>query len=165
MFLYTMLAFVIVRFLVFIIGKIKMPFLRLNVFKRRICNIDVLIRNNFIDSQVLFATKFKALANVSVMKEIDSTKAYALVKKKFDNEITAVYQYNTFDYSESKALFNVTIFVLSDERIIELGYDYAVVLYTGRNYSWTTNLLAELATCRAAARTTVIGFANAEVMN
>lgn len=142
-----------------------MSALKLKVFKRKIRNIDIVIRNNFIDSQVLFATKFKALANVSVMKEIDSTKAYALVKKEFDNEITAVYQYNTFDYRESKALFNVTVFVLSNERIIELGYDYAVVLYTGRNYSWTTNLLAELATCRVAARTTVIGFANAESKN
>ncbi len=165
MFLYIMLVFVMVRLLVFVISKIKMPVLKWNVSKRKISDINVLIRNNFIDSQVLFATKFKALANVSLMKEIDSTKAYAFVKKKFDNEITAIYQYNTFDYSESKALFNVTIFVLSDERIIELGYDYAVVLYTGRNYSWTTNLLAELANYRVAARTTVIGFANAEAMN
>jgi hypothetical protein len=146
-------------------GKMKMPVLKLNRCKRKIPNIDVLIRNNFIDSQVLFATKFKTLANVSVMKEINSTKAYAFVKKKFDNEIKAIYQYNTFNYCESKALFNVTIFVLSDERIIELGYDYAVVLYTRRNYSWTTNLLADLANYRVAARTTVIGFANAEAMN
>jgi hypothetical protein len=165
MFIYIMLAYIIVRLVNLLVRNLKIPALKLNLFNRGIRNIDVLIRNNFIDTQVLFATKFKALANVSVMKEINSTKAYAFVKKKFENEITAVYQYNTFDYSESKALFNVTIFVLSDERIIELGYDYAVVLYTGRNYSWTTNLLAELATCRAAARTTVIGFANADAMN
>src|SRR5664279_4574504 len=134
MFLYIMLAYIIVRLVILLVRNLKIPALKLNLFKRRIRNIDVLIRNNFIDTQVLFVTKFNALANVSVMKEIDSTKAYAFVTKKFANEITAVYQYNTFDYTKNKVLFTVTIFVLRNGRIIELGYDYAVLLYIGKDY-------------------------------
>lgn len=165
MFLYIMLAFIIVRLFGLFVSNLKASVLKLNLFKRRLRNIDVLIRNNFIDTQVLFATKFNALANVSVMKEVDSTKAYAFVTKKFANEITAVYQYNTFDYTKNKALFTVTIFVMRNERIIELGYDYAVLLYTGKDYPWANNLLAELVACRVAERTKVIGFANQQVMN
>ena len=165
MFLYIMLAIIIVRLFILLVSNLKVPALKLNLFKRRIRNIDILIRNYFIDTHVLFATKFNALANVSVMKELDTTKVYSFVKKNFANEITAVYQYNTYDYDKSKVLFNVTIFVMKNERIIELGYDYAVCLYTSKNYLWATNLFAELVAFRIAERTKVIGFANTQVMN
>lgn len=165
MFLYVMLAFVIIKFVILIVSNIKIPTFKLNLFNRKIRNSDRLIRNNFIDSQVLFATKFNALANVSLIKEIDPTKAYAVVKKNFANEVKAVYQYDTFDYNENEALFNVTIFVLKNEKVIEIGSDYAVLLYTLDGYTWANNLLAEFAACRIAARTKVIGFANVQAMN
>ena len=165
MFLYVMLAYVIIRFVILIVNNVKVPAFKLGLFKRRIRNVDVLIRNNFIDSQVLFITKFNALANVGAIKEVDPTKAYAVVKKNFADEITAVYQYNTFDYNENEALFNVTIFVLKNKKIIEIGSDYAVLLNTLDDYTWAKSLLAEFAICRVAARTKVIGFANVQAMN
>ncbi len=87
-----MLTYVIIRFVNLIVSSLKFPVLKLNLFKRGIRNVDVLIRNNFIDPQVLFATQFNALANAGAIKEIDPTKAYAVVKKNFADEITAVYQ-------------------------------------------------------------------------
>jgi len=153
------------RFIIWVLSKINWRFFKLNFFTRRILNINCLFENNFIDSKVLFATRFKALANISLIKHIDTSKAYALVMENFGNEITAIHQFNTFDYDEKKVMFNLTIFVLKNKRIIELGYDYAEILYTGNHYKWANALLSNLADFRVTDRIKVIGFVNSELMN
>ena len=83
----------------------------------------------------------------------------------FAKEITEVYQYSSFDYGENKTLFNVTIFVLTNNRIVEVGFDYVEILYKSNHYDWAGNLLAQLAQCKIAERTKVIGFARSEIWN
>ena len=85
-----------------------------------------------------------------------------MILEKFKNEITTVHQYNTFDYNESKVLFNMTIFVLRNKRIIELGYDYAEILFTAKDYNWADALLSDLADFRVIDRRKVMGFVNSE---
>jgi hypothetical protein len=165
MYLYIMFLFLLLRLIIWILSNINWRAFKLNPFNRKIRNINSLFKNNFIDSKVLFATRFNALANISLIQQIDPSKAYALVMENFGNEITAVHQYNTFDYNEDKVLFNMTIFVLTNERIIELGYNYAEILYTGKDYNWANALLSDLANFRVTDRTKVIGFVNSEVMN
>ena len=127
--------------------------------------INGLFVNNFIDSKVLFVTRFRALANIGIIRFTDSTKAYALIMENFAKEITEVYQYSSFDYAENKTLFNVTIFVLKYNRIVEVGFDYVEILYKSNHYDWAGNLLAQLAQCKIAERTKVIGFARSEIWN
>src|SRR5579862_8511270 len=131
MYLYIMFIFLLMRSAMWVSGNIDWSFFKLNFFSRRILNINSLFENNFIDPKVLFATKFRALANISLIKNIDTSKAYALIMENFRNEVMAVYQFNTFDYNENKTAFNLTIFVLKNKRIVELGYDYAEIFYTG----------------------------------
>jgi hypothetical protein len=165
MYLYVMFLFLLMRFIIWMLSNINWRFFKLNFFTRRIRNINSLFENNFIDPKVLFATRFKALANISLIKHIDTSKAYAMIMENFRNEITAVHQFNTFDYNEKKVLFNLTIFVLKNKRIIELGYDYAQILYTGNHYKWADALLSNLANFKVTERTKVIGFVNSELMN
>ena len=165
MYLFTIVLVLVVRLIIWWPGKINWRALKLNFFNRRIAGITGLFENNFINAKAWFVTKFNALPNIGLIKDIDTCKAYALIMANFENEITAVYQYNTFVYNENSALFIITIFVLKNKRIIQLGYDYAEILYTGRHYKWTNDLLGDLANFRITGRTKVVGFANAEVMN
>lgn len=132
--------------------------------KNRIRYVDGLFVNNYIDSKVFFVSRFKTLANISFIRDIDVTKAYALIMENFAADVTEVYQYSSFDYAENKALFIMTIFVLRDGRVIELGYDYAEVLFTNDHYGWANDLLANLANCRMAERTKVMGFIRPEAI-
>jgi hypothetical protein len=165
MFIYVMFICLLMRLIIWIVSNINRRVFKLNFFTRSIRNVNRLFENNFIDAQVLFATRFNALANISLIQHIDTSRAYTLIMENFGNEMTAVHQYNTFDYDKGKALFNVTIFVLRNKRIIELGYSYAEILYTGKDYNWANALLSDLANFRVTARTKVIGFVNSEVMN
>jgi hypothetical protein len=132
--------------------------------KNRIRYVNGLFVNNYIDSKVFFVSRFKTLANISFIRDIDVTKAYALIMESFGADVTEVYQYSSFDYAENKVLFMMTIFVLRDKRIIELGYDYAEVLFTNDHYSWANDLLASLSDCRMAERTKVMGFIRPETI-
>ncbi|HUS02250.1 MAG TPA: hypothetical protein VMY77_11015 [Chitinophagaceae bacterium] len=132
--------------------------------KYRIKNVNGLFVNNYIDSKVFFVSRFKALANISFIRDVDVTKAYAFIMENFAAEVVEVYQYSSFDYAENKALFIMTIFVLRDNRMIELGYDYAEVLFTNDHYSWANELLASLSNCRMAERTKVMGFVRPEAI-
>ena len=130
--------------------------------KNRIRYVNGLFVNYYIDSKVFFVSRFKTLPSITLIKDIDVTKAYAMIMDSFAGEVIEVYQYSSFDYTENKALFNMTIFVLTGNRMIELGYDYAEVLFTNDHYSWANALLASLANCRMAERTKVLGFVRPE---
>ena len=165
MYLLTLFLLLLTALILYVLNKTNTGVVRARFSKIKIYNVNNLFANNFIDSQVLFAANFNALANVCLIKNIDTSKAYTLIMENFEKEITAVHQYNTFDYSEKRSLFNVTIFVLKDKRVIELGYDYAEVLYTGKQSDWAGRLLKELAKSKNTERTQVLGFARPEVVN
>ena len=165
MYLYVMFLWLLARLIIWIISNVNWRAFKLNFLTRRIININGLFTNNFINSHVLFATNFNTLADICLIKYIDISKAYALIMEGFGNDIVAIHRYNTFDYNESKVMFNMTIFVFRNERIIELGYDYAEILYTGKDYTWANALLGDLANFRVEDRTKVIGFVNSEVLN
>ena len=165
MYLFVIFLFALMGLIIYSLRSTRMRKFNFNFFGERIRNINSLFENNFIDSRVLFATGFNTLANISLIKHIDTTRAYMMILEKFKNEITTVHQYNTFDYNESKVLFNMTIFVLRNKRIIELGHDYAEILFTGKDYNWADALLSDLADFRVTDRRKVMGFVNSETMS
>ena len=165
MYLFVIFLFALMGPIIYSLSSTRMRKFNFNFFGERIRNINSLFENNFIDSRVLFATRFNTLANISLIKHIDTARAYTMILEKFENEITTVHQYNTFDYNESKVLFNMTIFVLRNKRIIELGYDYAEILFTAKDYNWADALLSDLADFRVIDRRKVMGFANSETMS
>jgi hypothetical protein len=132
---------------------------------RKVKYVNGLFMNNYVDARVLFMTRFKRLANITFIRDIDASKAYAMIMDRFASEITEVYQHSSFDYGENKALFNMTIFVLTGNRIVEVGCDYAEVFFTSDQYNWATGLLADLSSCRMAERTKVMGFVRPEVIS
>lgn len=127
--------------------------------------------NNFVDSKALFMTRFKEVASVGVVAQVDSTKVYAFVMDKLGQQIVDVHQFNVFDHNEGDCYFTVTILELANKRMIEIGNGYAEVMYTRHNYGWTMNLLRDLAACKIEAEQvevkapTVVGFARATEMN
>lgn len=159
--IYILLIGICIRLLIEVVAMIIRSAAR---SKNRIRYVNGLFVNNYIDSKVFFVSRFKTLANISFIRDIDVTKAYALIMENFAAEVVGVYQYSSFDYTENKALFIMTVFVLTDNRMIELGYDYAEVLFTNDHYSWANDLLASLANCRMAERTKVMGFVRPEAV-
>jgi len=139
--------------------------------KRKIkYNIGLFV-NNFIDSKVLFVNRFGMVPSLGVITEIDSTRAYQLIRDEMGDAITNVHQLNVYDFNTDSAGFQLTILELTSNRIIEIGVNYVEILYAGQDYDWAKLLLKRLATCRTAPAITeekaptIVGFARNAAMN
>ena len=111
------------------------------------------------------------MPSLAVITQTDSTKAYALIAAKLGNEILDTHQLIMYDHAEANTYFTMTVFELTNNRMIEIGANYVEVMYTKEDYAWAVDLVKELATCKAEAEAveektpTVVGFARSAQMN
>lgn len=124
-----------------------------------------LFNGHFVDAKALFALEFDEVCNISFIGEIDTSKAFALLIERLDNEIVSTHQHSYYDHGEKKLCFNNTIFVLSDRRMIELGNNYCQVLHLSSHYQWTVELINDLARFRVTGNESAIGFARPTMAN
>lgn len=134
-----------------------------NFFRARIQNMNGLFNGHFIEVKSFYALEFNAVPCISFIGELDVTKAFSFIKERYSYQIKSIYQHAYFDHEEKKMLFNNTIFVLHNKRMIELGSNYCQVLFTNMQYAWANELINDLVQFRKVAEpakeTRVIGFA------
>jgi len=131
---------------------------------RKIKNVIGLFNGYFIEVKVLYALEFDAVSCVSFIGEINTTKAFALINEKLKADIVTVYQHSYFDHNKKKMLFNNTIFVLTNKRMIELGNNWCQFLHTPDQHTWANTLIKELSAFRVN-NENAIGFARQTVVN
>ena len=137
-------------------------------FLRRIKVLDLLFNGHFIEVKAFYVLQFDKVPCVCFIGDIDVTKAYAHITEVFNCEIVLVYQHMYFDHDEQKTFFNNTVFVLTQNRMIELAKGYAQILHTPQDYVWVNKLMKALVEFKIAEtplQTQVVGFARQPEMN
>jgi hypothetical protein len=139
-------------------------------FTRRIKNAQPLFMGHYIDVKPLYVLYFDRIPCVCFIGNIDASMASDYIKKKFSNEMIAVYQHSYFDHDKKETLFNNALFVLAGNRIIEVAIGYVHVLYEPRKLNEVKELIKALAEFKAVAaiptyQTKVVGFARESEMN
>jgi hypothetical protein len=137
----------------------------LSRFFRKIKNVIGLFNGYFIEVKALYALEFDAVSCVSFIGEVDTTKVFALINERMKDEIVNVYQHSYFDHNEKKMFFNNTIFILTNNRMIELGNNWCQFLHTPQQHGWANALIEELSQFRNVNSEPVIGFARQAVAN
>lgn len=135
------------------------------LFKKRISNPEALFMGHFIEVKVFYALEFEAICCVSFIGELELSKAFDFISGNMKSEIRQTYQHTYFDYKEGKMFFNNTIFVLSNQRMIELGNNYCQVLHTPQQYRWAGDLVENLSAFRIVNNEPVIGFVRQAAAN
>lgn len=135
------------------------------IFNRKISDALGLFNGHFIEAKALYALEFDAVSSVSFIGEIDTSKAYALILDTLSDEVVATYQHSYFDHGEVRMLFNNTIFLLRNKRIIELGNNWCQVLHTPQQHGWANDLISQLRHFRIVSSEPVIGFARQATVN
>ena len=139
-----------------------------NLFNRRISNIQALFQGHYLDVKVFYTIEFNGIPAVSFIGDLDGSKAFKYIHDRFRYEITGIFQHNYYDHDKKDILFNNTVFVLKDKRMIELAGNYCHVLHTIRQYNWAHDVSKELAAFKmevATNETKVVGFARNNNMN
>jgi hypothetical protein len=85
--------------------------------------------------------RFRAVPNTTHVYNIDVTKAFKHVQDSYANSIVDIYQSNYFNWEIGKQEFAKTFFILKNNVIIEMGGQYAMILYPGRLFQFADDLL------------------------
>lgn len=134
-----------------------------NLFNRKLQDLNALFNGHYVDVKVLYALTHDKIPVVSFIGELDITKSFAYINNEYKRSIVSVYQHSYFDHAEQKMLFNNTIFILTNFRMIEVASNYCQLLHTNMQYGWANDLVKELSVFRQVAEPVkenrVIGFA------
>jgi virulence-associated protein VapD len=148
---------------------VKRSYMLWKLFKRKINDLGALFNGHFVDVKVWYATAFDRVPCVTFIGELDITKAYAHIRELHGDDIVSMNQHNYFDHEQKKIFFNNTVFILTNNRMIELANNYCQVLHTNHQYEWANKLVNNLAEFRMEAdkekENRVIGFARQTEMN
>jgi hypothetical protein len=139
-------------------------------FTRRIKNVQPLFSGHYIDAKALYVLYFDKIPCVCFIGSIDANAACDYIREGLSNEVIAVYQHTYFDHDKQEILFNNTLFVLTNNRIIEVAIGYVHVMYEPNRLSEVTELMKALAEFKTVAaiptyQTKVVGFARESEMN
>jgi len=124
-----------------------------------------LFNGHFLEAKAFYALEFDAVSCVSFIGDIDTGKAFELISESLKADILTTYQHSYFDHNEQKMFFNNTLFVLTNQRMVELGANWCQVLHTQHQYSWSADLVKRLSAYRIVNNEPVIGFARQAATN
>jgi virulence-associated protein VapD len=124
-----------------------------------------LFNGHFLEAKAFYAQEFDAVSCVSFIGDIDTSKAFTLINDMLQSEIVTMYQHSYYDHNEQCMFFNNTLFVLTNQRMIELGNNWCQVLHTQHQFSWANDLIKSLSAFRIVNNEPVIGFARRTAAN
>ncbi len=135
------------------------------LFARKIRDTLGLFNGHFLEAKAFYALEFDAVSSVSFIGDIDTSKAFTLINETLQNEIVSTYQHSFYDHNESRMFFNNTVFVLTNQRMIELRNNWCQVLHTQHQHGWANELIKSLSAYRIVNNEPVIGFARQAAAN
>ena len=131
--------------------------------KARIRNVNALFNGNYVGIAPLYTVLFGKIPNVIFIPELDTTKVFAHMNEKHKWGIIDIYQHNYFNHEDKLLYFNNTIFIMRENRIVELTDNYAQILYEQKDFNWANGMSLELVEFRVTPEpvkeSRIIGFA------
>jgi hypothetical protein len=149
-----------------LIRRLKMKLFSL---RRKAPCADLLFNGHYVDIKVLYVQQNRMVPCICYIGEMDIDKAFIFIKDHFKDQITDVYQHYFYDHEKKNNFFNNSIFVLKNNRMIELQQNFCQVLHSRGDYKWANQLVNDLVQFRivqvAPVHTKIIGFAKQTEMN
>lgn len=102
-----------------------------NLNHQRTIDATSLFAQRFLDSKALYLYHFNNLPSLHFVSNLDGEKAYKAFKETFSELIVSEYQYRWFRKEKAKYEFDETVFVLSNNCIVEMD-GYCQILHDGQ---------------------------------
>ncbi len=102
-----------------------------NLNHQRTIDATSLFAQRFLDSKALYLYHFNSLPSLHFVSNLDGEKAYKAFKETFSELIVSEYQYRWFRKEKKKYEFDETVFVLSNNCIVEMD-GYCQILHDGK---------------------------------
>ena len=100
-----------------------------------------IFENYYLESKAFYMYRFRAIPCMTFIDDIDVSKAFEHIQKKYSHRIVDIYQACIFNRKVEKHQFSKTLFVLDNKIIIELSANYARILYPNNLYHIADKLI------------------------
>jgi hypothetical protein len=92
---------------------------------------------NYIEVKSFYVQEFRTTPCISFIKNLDAGK------------VLATYQRNYYSWQHKQQEYSYIVFKLANKVMIELGDDYAEILFSNNNYAYANDLVQQLAVMKA----------------
>ncbi len=99
--------------------------------------------------KTFYVREYHATPCISFINNLETEKAYRYISEGFAGKVLAVYQRNYFSWQRERIEFSTTIFKLENQVMIELGDEYAEILFRETNYAYANELVKLFSTYKA----------------
>jgi ATPase family associated with various cellular activities (AAA) len=120
--------------------------------KLRISKKTVLFETNYIEVKTFYVNEFGTAPCISFINNLDTAKAFEYINKGYAGRVLAIYQRNYYSWQHNRKEFSCTVFKLSNKVMIELGDEYAEILFASNNYDYANKLVDLFVTYKAAVK-------------
>ena len=108
-----------------------------------------IFETNYIEVKAFYVREFNATPCISFINNLDTEKAYAYINNGFAGKVQAIYQRNYYSWHRERLEFGTTVFKLENQVMIEVGDDYAEILFGNKNYAYANELVKLFSTYKA----------------
>jgi hypothetical protein len=135
------------------------------LFGRKYRDTASLYNGPYMEVRALYTMEFDRVPCMTYIGSVSAADVFRHIKTSMRDAIRTTYQHNYYEHSESELLFNFTVIVLEEDRMIEIGPGYCQLLHGPEHYGWARSLAAALAEFRIVEEQPAIGFARSHAMN
>ena len=119
---------------------------------------EVFVRTNlfsghFIDTKSFYLHEFGTLPNVTIIRQVDYEKAYAVLKKEFAPQIEDEYHYTAINPKKDREEKEESVIRMKEQIMLEMGDGYAELYYGNPNGPLYKALVAKFSGLRGGRRT------------
>lgn len=102
----------------------------------------------YLEGKSFYLYRFNEIPCKAYVDGVDHARAFTWISDQHSDWIADIYQDTYWNSDEKKQLFSITVFVLKNKVIVELGNSYAEILYTGFCPEFAHGLVEEMSRLR-----------------
>ncbi len=108
-----------------------------------------IFESDYIEIKAFYEREYQATPCISFINNLDTAKAFEYIHKGFAGKVLAVYQRNYYSWQHQRREFSRTVFKLENKVMIELGSEYAEILFSNTDFAYADHLVDVFCTYRA----------------
>jgi len=102
------------------------------------------LESRFILTKTFFLQTFGAIPSITWVNQLNITKVRAYIAANLSGQIQATHQHAEYNHSRKKVITTLTVWVLDNQCMIEVGENYCEIFHTQQNAAFAHTLVKEL---------------------
>ncbi len=109
--------------------------------QRRQQGAGLMYSNNYIEVKSFYVQLYRRVPCISFINSIDTQNVYQYIRDGKAGKVLQVYQRTYYNWTQQRQEFSTTLFILANKTMIEMGDEYAEILFSDNRYAYAKELM------------------------